>query len=86
MSSAKTGFWAAVGAIAGGLAGATAGKYAAQYRPRYQYAAAPSFGKRPVGNEIEDAMVIGGAIGATVGAFIGGTVAGEDTSKPELKA
>lgn len=86
MSSAKTGFWAAFGAIAGGLAGATAGKYAAQYRPRYQYAAAPPLGKRPVGSEIEDAMVIGGAIGATVGAFIGGTVAGEDTSKLELKA
>lgn len=72
MSSPRTGFWSAVGAVVGGVAGAFAGKYAAEFRPRVRYAS----GSR--GADIEDAMVVGGAAGAVVGAFIGGTVAGEE--------
>jgi hypothetical protein len=71
MSNGTTGFWAAAGAVLGGIAGAQAGKYAAGARPRYSYA------DEPVGAEVEDAMVVGGALGAVVGAFVGGTVAGE---------
>jgi outer membrane lipoprotein SlyB len=75
MSSASTGFWSALGAVVGGVAGATAGHYAAQYRPRLRYARAV----RARGDqEIEDAMVVGGAAGAVVGAFLGGTIAGGD--------
>lgn len=80
MSNGTTGFWAAAGALLGGIAGAQAGKYAANARPRYQYASAPK------GAEVEDAMVIGGAVGAVLGAFVAGTVAGEETPKPQLTA
>jgi uncharacterized membrane protein YfcA len=72
MSNAKTGLLSALGALVGGAAGAAAGHYAAKYRPRARYANAPR------AQEVEDAMVIGGAAGAVVGAFIGGTVAGDD--------
>jgi len=79
MSNGTTGFWAAAGAVLGGIAGAQAGKYAAGARPRYQYASEPK------GSEVEDAMVIGGAVGAVLGAFVGGTVAGEPQA-PALPA
>jgi hypothetical protein len=77
MSNAKTGLWSAIGALIGGAAGAAAGRYAADYRPRTRYA--PASGR---GNEIEDAMVVGGAAGAVIGAFIGGTASGEDPPPP----
>ena len=79
MSNSKTGFWSAVGAIVGGAAGAAAGQYAAKARPRVRYAAESR------GQEVEDAMVVGGAAGAVVGAFIGGTMAGEEPA-PQLPA
>jgi hypothetical protein len=78
MSNAKTGLWSAIGALLGGAAGAAAGRYAAaDLRPRVRYAAAR-------GDDIEDAMVVGGAAGAVLGAFIGGTVAGEELPPPQL--
>jgi len=83
MSNAKTGLWAAIGALAGGALGATAGHYAAQARPRVRYAAERVRQRRATGGEAEDAMVIGGAAGAVLGAFIGGTVMGEETP-PQL--
>jgi len=75
MSNARTGLFSALGAVLGGVAGGAAGYYAARYRPsvRLRYAHA-----RSRGNEVEDAMVIGGAAGAVVGAFVGGTIAGDD--------
>lgn len=79
MSNAKTGIWSAVGAVVGGAAGAAAGHYAAKARPIHRYANAPH-GVR--GRDVEDAMVIGGAIGAVTGAFFAGTVAGEDEPPP----
>jgi hypothetical protein len=78
--SAKTGFWSAFGALVGGAAGAAAGYYAAQARPAFRYANA----HRGRGQELEDAMVVGGAAGAVVGAFIGGAVSGDD-SPPQLQ-
>jgi len=69
MSSAKTGIWSAFGALAGGLAGAFAGRYAAQIRPRYAGHA--------TAQEVEDAMVVGGATGSVVGAFVAGAISGE---------
>jgi hypothetical protein len=75
VSNASTGFFSALGAVLGGAAGAYAGSYAAKMRPRVRYAHAPR------GQDVEDAMMIGGATGAVVGAFIGGTIAGEDTPK-----
>lgn len=83
MSNASTGFWSALGAVVGGAAGAYAGSYAAQMRPRVRYANAPrrhSFR----GQDVEDAMMVGGATGAVVGAFIAGTIAGETTSPKQL--
>lgn len=77
MSNAKTGLAAAVGAILGGAAGAAAGRYAAQVRPTRRH--------RTHGQDIEDAMVIGGGVGATVGAFLGGTIAGEDPAPKQLR-
>lgn len=73
MSNARIGLLSALGAVLGGAAGATAGHYAAKYRPSARHVSA-----RSRGQEIEDAMVIGGATGAVVGAFIGGTVAAKD--------
>lgn len=67
MSSAKTGIWSAFGALTGGLVGAFAGRYAAQIRPRGHAAS----------QEIEDAMVVGGATGSVVGAFVAGAISGE---------
>lgn len=78
MSDAKTGLVAALGAVLGGAAGAAAGHYAAQLRPRVRYANARP---RILGQDVEDAMVVGGAAGAVVGAFIGGTIAGDDPPK-----
>lgn len=75
--SAKSGFLSALGAVLGGFAGAAAGFYAPKLRPRSRYANAPR------GQEIEDAMVIGGATGAVVGAFLGGAIGGED-APPQL--
>lgn len=79
MSNAKTGVLAALGAVLGGAAGAYAGSYAAKMRPRARYANAFRFRGR--GQDVEDAMMVGGATGAVVGAFIGGTIAGEDPPK-----
>jgi hypothetical protein len=87
MSNAKTGLWAAIGALLGGAAGAAAGQYAAESRPRYRYAGQPMPRRRgPGGTEVEDAMVVGGGAGAVLGAFIGGTLAGEDPPTPQLPA
>lgn len=72
MSDAKTGLWSAFGALAGGALGAAAGHFAAKHRPRVRY----SMHSR--GQEIEDAMVVGGAMGAVFGAFIGGAAGAED--------
>ena len=81
MSNAKTGILSALGAAVGGALGATAGYYAAQYRPTLHY-------RRRMNargdQEIEDAMVIGGATGAVVGAFLGGTMGGEPTPPAQL--
>ena len=79
MSNAKTGLWSAIGALVGGAAGAMAGKYAAEYRPGVRYTAS----NRGRGQEIEDAMVVGGATGAVVGAFIGGTAGGVEEPPPQ---
>lgn len=79
MASAKTGFWSALGALVGGAAGAAAGYYAAQARPALRYAGA----HRGRGQELEDAMIVGGAAGSVVGAFIGGAVSSDDTP-PQL--
>jgi hypothetical protein len=76
--SAKSGFWSALGALVGGTAGAAAGYYAAQARPSFRYAGA----HRGRGQELEDAMVVGGSAGAVVGAFIGGAVSADDA--PQL--
>lgn len=73
--SAKTGFWSAFGAVVGGALGATAGKYAAEMRPSARF--------RSNSNNVEDAMVVGGATGAVVGAFIGGA-AGSPPPPPQL--
>jgi hypothetical protein len=70
VSSAKTGLWSALGALAGGFVGAKAGYYAATTRPRVRYAAQR-------GGNVEDAMVVGGATGAVIGAFVGGALSGE---------
>ena len=92
MSNPKTGLWAAIGALAGGLLGVTTARYVAVSRPRYRYGygeqppqPAPKPSKRggPVGPEVEDAMIVGGAAGAMLGAFIGGTAAGEDETPPQ---
>lgn len=72
MSNARTGIWSALGALVGGAIGAAGGRYAAQGRPRARYTS-----KRASGQEIEDAMVIGGAGGAVLGAFLAGAAAGE---------
>jgi len=87
--NAKTGLWSAVGALLGGVVGATAGRYAAVSRPRYRYAEAPPPEKperprrgSPVGSEVEDAMVVGGAAGAMLGAFIAGSASSEDVQAP----
>lgn len=80
MSNAKTGLWAAIGALAGGFAGAAAGRYAAEVRPRSRH------GYGPDGADVEDAMVVGGSAGAVLGAFVGGMVAGEDPTPPQLPA
>jgi uncharacterized membrane protein YfcA len=82
MANAKTGVMSALGAAVGGALGAAAGYYAAQYRPRLKYGSGRRMHARGE-QEIEDAMVIGGATGAVVGAFVGGTVGGEDP--PQLK-
>lgn len=74
MSNAKTGLWSAFGALLGGAAGAAAGHYAAKARPRRAHSA----------QEMEDAMVVGGATGAVVGAFIAGAAAGDPP--PQLTA
>jgi hypothetical protein len=86
--NAKTGIWSALGAVVGAVAGATAGHYALQYRPKIRYATEARArrvvrARRPSSQEMEDAMVIGGAVGATVGAFFGGTVMGEETPPPK---
>jgi uncharacterized membrane protein YfcA len=81
MSNAATGFWSAIGTVLGGAAGAYAGNRVAHMRPRVRYANA----KRSRGQAVEDAMVIGGATGALVGAFLGGTIAGEETTPPQLR-
>ena len=78
MSNAKTGLWSALGAVLGGAAGAAAGYYATQTRPRYAHGGADP-------EEIEDAMVIGGATGAVVGSFIGGALSGEETAPKQLR-
>jgi hypothetical protein len=86
MANPKTGLWSAIGALVGGLAGATTARYIAVTRPRYRYSyneapPAPAPERRrgsPIGPEVEDAMVIGGAAGAMLGAFVGGAVAGEE--------
>ncbi len=67
MSNAKTGIFSAIGALFGGVIGAYAGKYAAEARPR----------TRRGPEDVEDAMVVGGATGAVIGAFAAGTIAGE---------
>lgn len=69
MSNAKTGLWSAVGALLGGAAGAAAGHYAAKARPT---------GRARTAQQVEDAMVVGGATGAVAGAFIVGALAGEE--------
>ncbi len=80
MSSAKAGLFSALGALLGGAAGAAAGYAAAQYRPRLTY-------RRRVhargAQEVEDAMVVGGAAGAVVGAFIGGSLASDTPAPPQ---
>jgi hypothetical protein len=73
LSDARTGLFAALGAVLGGAAGAAAGYAAAKYRPRLSYSV-----RARGAQEIEDAMVIGGAAGAVVGAFVGGTIASKD--------
>lgn len=78
MSNAKTGFWSAVGALAGGAAGAALGHYAATSRPRVKYMSGIS------GDQVEDAMTVGGAAGAVVGAFVFATVAGQEDPPPVL--
>lgn len=77
MSNAQTGLWSAVGAVLGGLAGASVAKYAVQSRPRARSASRGA-------DEVEDAMVVGGAAGAVVGAFVFGTAAGEEPPRPRL--
>jgi hypothetical protein len=76
------GLWSAFGALIGGAAGAAAGYAAAQYRPRLTY-------RRRVhargAQEIEDAMVVGGAAGAVIGAFVGGAVGGDGTAPTQLR-
>lgn len=81
MSNVNTGFWSALGAVVGGAAGAVGGHYAAQFRPRHRFARAGR------GDELEDAMVTGGAIGAVAGAFVFGALAGEDNppAPPQLR-
>ena len=76
MSSARTGFWSALGAVVGGAAGAYAGRYAATVRPTRR--------RHALAQDIEDAMVVGGATGAVVGAFIGGATFGEDPAPKQL--
>jgi hypothetical protein len=77
MSNTSTGLWSALGAVIGGAAGAVAGGYAAKSRPRLT-------GKpRATAQEVEDAIMVGGATGAVVGAFVAGAVAGEPTT-PQL--
>lgn len=71
MSNAKTGLWSAIGALGGVVAGAAAGRYAAIARPRARHG-----GVGP--SDVEDAMVVGGAMGAVIGAFIAGAATGED--------
>jgi len=82
MSNANTGLWSAFGAVLGGAAGAAAGFYAAQARPRSRFGAEAPVRHRARGQDVEDAMVIGGATGAVVGAFLAGTAAGEDPPAP----
>lgn len=77
MADVSTGLWSAVGAVLGGAAGAYTGYLAATTRPRARY----SSGRRR-GQQIEDAMVVGGAAGAVVGAFLGGTIAGVPKALP----
>lgn len=72
--AAKTGLWSAFGALVGGALGAAAGNYAAKARPRYA-------GGRTRGEEVEDAMVVGGASGAVLGAFIGGAASSPEQPK-----
>jgi len=74
VSNAKTGLWSAFGALLGGAAGAAAGHYAAKTRPRY-------VGGGTSAQQVEDAMVVGGATGAVAGAFIAAALTGEETSK-----
>ena len=75
MSNAKTGLMSALGALIGGALGATAGHYAARARPRRAGSV----------QEIEDAMVVGGATGAVVGAFFAGTAAGAETPVAQVQ-
>jgi hypothetical protein len=79
MSNLKTGLWSAIGAVIGGAVGAAAGKAAIEYRPRVRYRYSADEAR---GDEIEDAMVIGGAAGAVAGAFIAGAAAGEPETPP----
>lgn len=76
MSNAKTGIWAAIGALAGGAAGAFIGKHVAETRPR-------AYGGRAKAEAVEDAIVVGGAAGAVFGAFVTGAAVGEETP-PQL--
>jgi hypothetical protein len=78
MSNARTGLWSALGMLGGIAVGAVAGKAIAQSRPRYQYDP-----DGPIGGEVEDAMVIGGAVGGSIGAFMGGMLSGEPTPAPQ---
>jgi hypothetical protein len=78
MGNARTGFWSAFGALVGGALGATAARYAVAARPHVRYAAQ----RRASGQQVEDAMVVGGAGGAVLGAFLAGAAAGEPASAP----
>lgn len=79
MSNAKTGLASATGALLVGALGAYAGLYASRMRPRARYVADGP------GDQVEDAMVVGGAAGAVVGAFLGGTIFGKEDPPPALQ-
>lgn len=85
MANAKTGIWSAIGAVLGGAAGAYAGQLMQQHRPSFRYSRERRVRARTLGQELEDAMVIGGSAGAVVGAFLGGTLAGEDEPPKQLQ-
>jgi len=85
----KVGFWSAFGALVGGVVGATSAKYVSEARPRYRYAEKryaqqkpAGGGRKRIGTEIEDAMVIGGSAGALLGAFMGAAASAPEELPP----